>query len=335
LRQARSLAKNQVFFYANPHSPPGWMKANDSMMNWERDGCVIGYCARDRGDHRDDYARYLVDFVEAYGAAGVPIDAISPLNEPDARTDYPGAMLAAKDEADLVHRVKRLMAAHDPPLQQDVWVGDRPEYGEAVMQHVARPDDVDGLSYHCYFLNRSDLDTYLAKYPTQTLHETECTEDFDPNVPWPSPIDLLIQNTKHHASSVATWNLALDSHGGPRRDACEDRLGPCVTKDDDDSTMTAPVIIDGAAGEATVRFQRGYYELGHFTKFVRPGARRVATTDAGDITTAGFVNRDGSTVLVVHNRAATAASFTVNVDGTQSFPASLPADGIATYVWKA
>jgi glucosylceramidase len=100
--------------------------------------------------------------------------------------------------------------------------------------------------------------------------------------------------------------------------------------------MTAPVTVGGRRGRAQFTLTREYYEMGQVSKFVRPGAVRVASTTLPAVGTVAFRNPDGSMVLVVHNRRARRLHVEVGVASRESFDGGLlPADCIATYVWNA
>ena len=80
LREARQ-ANPELFLFASPWSPPGWMKFNGSMLGGSM--------------HRQfmpAYARYFLEFLKGYAAEGVPVQAVTPQNEVD--TDQDGRMPA-------------------------------------------------------------------------------------------------------------------------------------------------------------------------------------------------------------------------------------------------
>jgi glucosylceramidase len=341
LRQAEALSKGRITFFANPHSAPAWMKLNNSLSNFEPESCILGYCkgAGTTDDFRGEYVDYFVDFVNAYAAKGVPIHAVGVQNEPNSTADYPSGDFAPGDQADFVNRLKMGLAAQNPPLDQEVWAeathpGDAPR----IMVDAPNPAAIDGISYHCYGLSgpslRGALDSVAAfheAYPDKSIHETECTQDRAEH--WPKTIDILIDHTRHWASSVAAWNVALDPHGGPHSSRCSVvRDGQCYDTNTG-SIMTAPVVISRRQGAATARLTREYYELGHFTKFVRPGAVRIGSDELGSIKNVAFENVDGSKVLVVHNGRRTSARFAVNIDGDRHFDVELPRDAVATFTW--
>ncbi|MDT5026065.1 MAG: glucosylceramidase [Micromonosporaceae bacterium] len=77
-----------------------------------------------------------------------------------------------------------------------------------------------------------------------------------------------------------------------------------------------------------------YWALGQASKFVRPGARRVAsnTLGAGDVQDVAFVNPDGSTALVAFNSANSQKTFRVQW-GNKWFTYSLAGGAAATFTW--
>jgi glucosylceramidase len=77
-----------------------------------------------------------------------------------------------------------------------------------------------------------------------------------------------------------------------------------------------------------------YWALGHASKFVRPGARRVAsnTLGAGDVQDVAFVNPDGSTALIAFNSADSPKTFRVQW-GNKWFTYSLAGGAAATFTW--
>jgi glucosylceramidase len=79
LRQARAVNLD-LFLFASPWSPPGWMKS----------GSMLGGCMR--RTYMPSYADYFLKFLRGYEAAGVPVQAVTVQNEVDA--DQDGTMLA-------------------------------------------------------------------------------------------------------------------------------------------------------------------------------------------------------------------------------------------------
>ena len=95
LRRVRAINPH-LKIMASPWSPPGWMK-----RRWLPGNPLYG--GRLRRDCYDIYARYLVTFVHAYAAAGVPIDTLTVQNEPGFGSPrYPSMRMHADEQAEFV-----------------------------------------------------------------------------------------------------------------------------------------------------------------------------------------------------------------------------------------
>ena len=95
------------------------------------------------------------------------------------------------------------------------------------------------------------------------------------------------------------WNMFLNEDGGPSHWLDEQRESG---KDPAEIWVGAsPVMIDRTTGELTVT--SSYYYLGHFSKFIKRGARRIGYSIFDTSLEAGaFLNPDGSIAVVVLNR---------------------------------
>jgi glucosylceramidase len=113
------------------------------------------------------------------------------------------------------------------------------------------------------------------------------------------------------------WNLALDETFGPHKGGCADCRGV--------------VTINSTTGKVTKNIE--YYAFGHASKFVRPGAVRVASNEADGLSNVAFENTDGSIVLIALNGNTAAKAFSVK-SGDTAFDYNLPAGAVATFVWK-
>jgi len=78
--------------------------------------------------------------------------------------------------------------------------------------------------------------------------------------------------------------------------------------------------------------QSSYHYIGHFARFLKPGAKRVlCAASRTDLEAAAFVNPDGSVAVVVLNRTEAAVAFALRI-GEQTVAAELPARSITTAV---
>jgi glucosylceramidase len=253
-----ALARDRrLYVEAVPWSAPGWMKANDRLDNLDDTGALL---APDYGP----YADYLVRFLQAYARAGVHVDALAPANEPGARTSYPGMYLPSPLESQFVtHDLRPALAhagLHPSLLGWDLSWGRLP--GSNALVRAARHHALSGIAWHCYYGNPHDMAALHHAAPHALQAVDECaTGSGDPWV----TTELEIASFRNWASAVAAWNLALDPEGGPVQPP---NLG-C-------SGCTGLVTVDPFAHRFTL--SRDYDQLGQVSRFVRPGARRLAST---------------------------------------------------------
>jgi glucosylceramidase len=305
---------------ATPWSPPGWMKSGGSMIG----GSLIA------SDYQV-YANYLVKYLQAYKAAGVPVSLLSPQNEPEySPSSYPGSTLSAAAETSLIANnlgpaIKNAGLTTGILAYDHNW--DDTAYPSAILGNAAAAQYVAGIAWHCYAGNPSAQTTVHNAAPNKDAYFTECSgtqsantaNTFSDSLDWQTE-NLIIGSTRNWAKSVVTWNMALDPRGGPSM-GC--------------STCTGVVTVDNSAG--TAAYNAEYYVLGQAAKFVKPGAVRLDsnTFGSGNVEDVAFRNPDGSTALIVLNAdASNARTFGVSQSG-QSFTYTLPAKAVATFTWPA
>ncbi|CAM4076436.1 discoidin domain-containing protein [Kibdelosporangium persicum] len=338
LREAKRL-NPALKVMATPWSPPAWMKTTDSL---------VGGRLKDDPAVYDAYARYLVKFVQAYTAAGVPIDFLSVQNEPQNRKPdaYPGTDMPVAQQLKVIEalgprlrlaspRTKILAYDHNwathPNDTATTPPGSSPEtdYPYQILRDKASRW-IAGTAYHCYYGDPSAQTALHNAFPAKGIWFTECSGSrgatdppakvFRDTLTWHAR-NVVLGTTRNWARSAVNWNIALDNTGGPHNGGC----GTC--------TGLVTVHPDGS-----VTADAEYYTIGHLSKFVQPGARRIASTSFGttgwngQIMDVAFRNPDGSTALVVHNENDDPRSFAVNV-GDRTFEYTLPGGALATFTW--
>ena len=186
---------------------------------------------------------------------------------------------------------------------------------------VARPF-VAGVAWHCCAGDVKAQTPVHDAFPDKDTWFTECSggewkTNWSETLPW-MVRNLIIGSTRGWARGVLMWNLALDENFGPHLGGCKDCRGV--------------VTIHSRTGEVTRNLE--YYALAHASKFVRQGARRIASTAAVDsLETVAFRNADdGSIALIVLNNGAAARPVSVLQAG-RGVNVSLPPHSVATLVW--
>src|SRR5260370_26539464 len=85
----------------------------------------------------------------------------------------------------------------------------------------------------------------------------------------------------------------------------------------------APFHADTKTGQLT--YTNSYYYIGHFSKFVRPGAKRIACSPSrSQLLSTAFINPDGKISVVVMNQSDKQISYYLCLDGVASEVTSLP-----------
>jgi glucosylceramidase len=323
LRAAESLNPS-LYTEAVPWSPPGWMKSNDALDDTDHTGSLLP-------QYYPTLAQYLVRFLQAYQASGVRISAITPQNEPDVPTQYPGMDLTEAQEAQFIASDLRPALAQ-AGLAPDIFAWDL-SWGPLTAQsdpsvQQAASGLVTGEAWHCYFGNPADMTGVYDAAPNSTQIVDECSTGSGDT--WPTA-ELEIAALRNYASAVA---LALDPNGQPVQPP-DSGCGGC----------TGVVTVNEQTGTYTL--SKDYYQLAQLSHFVAPGAVRIASenfvsystnSNYQEVTSPGlddvaFRNPDGSEALLAYNTASGPITFAVAWHG-EALTDTLNPGATVTLSWR-
>lgn len=298
----------QVF--ATPWSPPGWMK--DS-------GTMIG--GRLLPQWYASYAAYFVRFIEAYRDAGVVIAAVTPQNEPLYVPDtYPGARMTPEQQLEFVRD-------HLRPALRAAGLGtkvlgfdhnwDLSHYPRWLLEHGAR--EFDGVAWHWYGGEPAAQSALASDYPGHEVHVTEASggewiPEFRPA--FGNLMRTGIEIMRNGAQSFILWNLALDLDNGPvvpgfGRSECRGLLRV------DRQARTFEPTVD-------------YTGLAHLSKYIRPRAVRVNSTEPAPVRSLAAVNPDGSLAVVLFNDSGSPVDCVVKASRRFDWPVGLSPSAAVT-----
>ena len=311
-----ALARNpNLKIFASPWSPPGWMKTSGSMIQ----GALLpsAYPA---------FAKYFVQFVQQYEAAGVPIYAITMQNEPKyIPNDYPGTIMTAREQTEVLANYLGPVF-RDAKLKTKILVFDHNwdliEYPLEVLSDPKAAAFAAGAATHCYGGNVTAQNELHDRFPDKDIWLTECSGgDWQTGKILPQQVRLVIGATRNWAKSVVLWNLALDQEHKPF-------LGGCTT-------CRGVITVNHASQPSRIEPTVDYTALAHASKFVAPGAYRVEsnTFGEGSLEDVAFRNPDGSLVLLVLNSSGSAATFNIGWAGKYA-GYKLPAAAVTTFRWN-
>jgi O-glycosyl hydrolase len=292
-------------FLASPWSPPPWMKTNNAYGG----GKVYP-------KYYDVYARYLLKFVQAYEAEGVPVYAITLQNEPQyPNPDYPTSHWEPEDQQIFIRdHVGPLFAdANVDPL---IWCWDHNynmvEFPRTILSDPKAAKYVDGTAFHFYEGEPEAMTELHEEFPDKHIYFTEGSA-FGPR-----GAVTIIKIFRNWARSYLAWVTMLDQDRKPNN-------GP---------HHASPTAIMLNTNDMSIEYRFDYYMYGQFSKFIDRGAVRVASTE-GDhrFNNVAFRNPDGKMVLVVANNQRGDETVEVRCAG-KTFRAELPGRGVATFVWE-
>ena len=258
IRAAQQVAVAPLRLLVSPWSPPAWMKTNGQMQGG----------GRLRPECRAAWAQCFVRFIQAYAAEGVPVWGVSVQNEPAATQRWDSCLYSAEEERDFVrdHLGPALAAAGLGHVNIIVWDHNRDEMVErasTVYSDPAAARFVWGSGFHWYGEDHFDHVQLLHDaWPDKQLLFTEGCQEGGPHTgSWALGeryARSMINDLNRWTVGWIDWNLLLDDTGGPNH------VG---------NLCSAPILADTARGGLLP--QSSYYYIGHFARFVRPGAQRL------------------------------------------------------------
>ena len=182
---------------------------------------------------------------------------------------------------------------------------------------------VDGIAFHWYTGDHFEqLEMYHKLYPDKEIVFSEGCYEYSKGAEDTVKIGEryahdMIGNFNNYCNTFCDWNLILNEKGGPNH------VG---------NFCDAPIMIDTQTGEIDVH--DSYYYIGHFSKFVKKGAKKIGSSKWTDeLETVSFKNPDGSVVCIILNRTEKEIKLTLNLNGKMAETVS-EARSIATYIFS-
>jgi glucosylceramidase len=313
-RQARQL-NPALKVMGTPWTAPAWMKDNGAID--------LGFL---QAQYYAAYAQYFVKFIQAYAAQGVPIDYVTAQNEPTCCAGYPSMQWNGSGVQFFI-RTNLLPAFHAAGLATKVlaldWNWDSyGSFGAPTVQDAAIRNDslFGGIAWHGYSGDVSAQTTVHNQFPNVDAFDTEHSGGTWIADQQREDMFNIIDYTRNWGKSVVKWSLAVDQNMGPHNGGC--------------GTCTGLITVHrGDSRSGQVDFNIEYYDMGHLTKFVHPGAWRIASTSSTSVPNVAWLNPDGSRALIAYNASGSTQTLHV-IWGGESFTYSLPARTSATFTWS-
>jgi len=324
IKRAIEKAGGSILFYASPWSPPAFMKDNKNML---QGGKLLP-------EFYNSWARYYAKFIHAYEQEGIPVWGITIQNEPMAVQRWESCIYTAEEERDFLKN-------HLGPILEKEGLGDKNivvwDHNRDLITHRANTifDDPEaskyawGTGFHWYETWRKgepmfdNLQKIQEAYPDKKLLFTEgCNESFDPEKYqyWPNAERYgrsIINDFNCGTVGWTDWNILLDETGGPNHVS---------------NLCFAPIHADTRTD--SLIYTPSYYYLGHFSKYIRPGAKRVSTVSSVSfLLSTSFINKDGKMVSVVMNHSDKKMTYKLYVGVNVAAEIKIPARAIQTIIY--
>ncbi|MGC8626037.1 MAG: glycoside hydrolase family 30 protein [Acidimicrobiales bacterium] len=286
-------------FYADAWSAPGLMKSNGSQDNG---GYLCGSPGANciNGDYRQAYADYLAATAKAFAEQGLPLQAVDFVNEPEIGPGYPSMLMTPAQAADFVPYLGR--ALQQEGLRTTVaccdaegWANSggfegAQAYTQAVLSDPQSARYVGLITSHGY--------TSAPTFPLtneRPVWETEWStfQSWDPA--WDDGTD---------ASGLAWADNIYTALVDANVNAFLYWWGTTTYKENGDNEGLIMLGSPGSPTAGAYQASGRLWAFAAFSRFVRPGAFRLATTSSDpELDAVGF--RSGShLVLVVINNAS-------------------------------
>jgi glucosylceramidase len=323
IRRAIEKAGGSLLTYVSPWSPPAFMKTNNNML---RGGSLLP-------EYFDAWAHYYAKFIKAYEAENIPIWGLTIQNEPMATQRWESCIYTAEQERDFLKNhlgpILDLEGLGDKNII--VWDHNRDLITQRANTILGDPEAakyVWGTGFHWYETwtgskaNYENLGRVKESFPDKQLMFTEgCNESFDAEKYgyWPNAErygNSMINDFNNGTAGWTDWNILLDENGGPNHV---------------ENFCFAP--IHGDIGSGELIYTPTYYYIGHFSRFIKPGAKRVSTSCSRTfLESTTFMNEDGSFATVIMNGTDEEIKYKLFVYD-QKIELSIPARAMQTVVY--
>ena len=294
IKKAIAAAGGKLTLFVSPWSPPGYMKDNNDMLHG----------GKLKPEYYQTWADYYTKFIKAYEKAGVPVWGMTIQNEPMATQRWESCIYSADDERDFLKNYlgPTIVKSGLGDKKIIVWDHNRDlmvQRADVIFSDPEASKYAWGMGFHWYeswtggdkmFDN---VKIVHDAYPDKNLMFTEgCPESFNSSMynNWGLGEAYgrnMINDFNNGVVGWTDWNILLDETGGPNHVQ---------------NFCFAP--IHGNTKTGQLIYTNSYYYIGHFSKFVRPGAKRIiSSASRSQLLTTAFINRDGKVAVVVMNQS--------------------------------
>ena len=316
---AQAIAAQPLELMISPWSPPPFMKTNGEKNNG----------GKLKPEYRALWAKYICKFIAEYQKRGIRFSMLSLQNEPKAVQTWDSCVYTAAEEREMLreHLAPELRRQGLDDVDILIWDHNKERALDRALEVMSDGEMrkiVAGVAVHWYSGDHFEaLHMVRGLFPEKRLVFSEgCVEyskfgQADELRSARMYAREIIGDLNAGVDAFIHWSLVFDPTGGPNHvnNLCE-----------------AVVFCDWENRKLT--YTLPYFYIGHFSRFIRPGARRIGFSrysDALDVT--AFLNPDGERVAVVLNKTARAVAFVLR-EGVNTCRVVIPGDAIMTVAYR-
>ncbi|MDH6370181.1 glucosylceramidase [Paenibacillus sp. VTT E-133280] len=317
IKNAAAAVGEDFRLFSSPWSPPAFMKTNGQMNG----GGAL------KPEYREAWANMFVKYIQAYAAEGIDIWAVSVQNEAKAVQIWDSCLYTAEEEKDFVRdylgpALEQAGLAH---VKVMIWDHNKErvyDRAKVAFEDQEASKYIWGICFHWYSGDHFEaLSAVHDRFPDKKLFFSEgCQEGGVHLGSWNTGERYghdIIGNLNNWMSCWTDWNIVLDEQGGPNH------VG---------NFCDAPIIGDTKNDE--IIFESSFYYIGHFSKYIRPGAKRIGHSKYTDkLETTAFRNPDGTIAVIVMNRTEQELPFSLRFHNSLA-ENMIPAHAIQTLLIK-
>lgn len=329
IKDAMKISKDGFNIIASPWTAPPWMKDNKQYVG----GKLLP-------KYNDSYALFFSKYIDAYKAEGINIWGVTVVNEPHGNgNNWESMHFSPQEMTNFVqnHLGPKLEANGKSDIKILGYDQNRDglkEWVDVMYKDEASSKYYSGTAIHWYESTFKVFPEALQyahdKAPKKYLIQTEaCVDsevprwkddawywkkeatdwgwDWAPEEqkswhPKYAPVNRyardIIGCLNNWVDGWVDWNMVLDTQGGPNwfKNWC---VAPVIVKPETDEVYFTPI----------------YYTLSHFSKFIRPNAKRIGFTNTDkELMVTSARNPDGTIAVVVFNQGEETKDFSLQLD---------------------
>ena len=262
-----------------------------------------------------------------YKKEGIDISVLTVQNEPNATQRWDSCTYSGSEESTFAseYLIPALKSEGLKDVEVLFWDHNKDNIinrANEVLSSKNAIDSLAGIAFHWYSGDHFEqIRMFKEKYPDKKAVFTEgCIEKHQFKTPVKNAERYahdIIGNINCGMDAFIDWNLYLDEEGGPNH------VGNFCSAPIQGNTQTDEII-----------YNPSYYYIGHFSKFIPVGSKRIGVSKFSDkLETTAFLTPDNRRVVVVLNRSDESVDFRLCEQNLYTEQKILP-HSIKTYIYE-